>query len=590
MTLTSDPPVSQPARPVAVPRPEPVRTPPTGRSRVSGRAEALAVTGVSFVAYFIVAMLLDFKYHSFEGDAVARMANGFYVLHSRDPHLAAVGFVWNPLSSVADLPLLAFNSWFPVLASHNVAGTLMSALAMAGASYQLWALLRDWRVSAAPRLILTAFFALNPMVLYFGGNGMSEALYLFCMLSATRYLNRWLQRSDLKSLVYAAFALGFGYLERTEPIAAAALAVPIVLLVTFTRSSGTRRVRIWAGLTDVTLLVLPIVTAFVGWATVSYVITGAPFQQFTSKYGNSTLLAKSQQLPTTMHERLVHEVKAITYMAPLLVAIVVIAIAVAVIRRNIGLAAVIAILGGGLGFTMASYAVNAIFPWYRYYILVAPIEVLLVGSLFAAPVRLKLPERVDDRAGARARRKHPAVLKVAGSFAACVVAVVLLGASFPGTVMAMTNYNIAPDVVEYTGFFFFPSHPLNQNTYQAKYEYAQVASMSRYLDDQHFPNGDVVVDNANSCIPYVDTTVSNPRIFVIHNDRDFEAVSNDPLIFHSHYLLVGSAQDSDALLALYPNIASVSWARLIHTFNFPTGGFCNGFKLYQVIGYSNQNY
>ncbi|HEY7916898.1 MAG TPA: hypothetical protein VIC86_07940 [Acidimicrobiales bacterium] len=38
------------------------------------------------------------------------MANGFYVLHSADPHLAAVGFVWNRLSSIVDLPLLALDS------------------------------------------------------------------------------------------------------------------------------------------------------------------------------------------------------------------------------------------------------------------------------------------------------------------------------------------------------------------------------------------------------------------------------------------------------------------------------------------------
>ena len=81
----------------------------------SRRVETLGVFGFSFAAYLTVAMVLDFHYLSFAGDAVSRMANGFYMLHSRDPHLAAVGFVWNPLSSVADLPLLLFNSWFPVL-------------------------------------------------------------------------------------------------------------------------------------------------------------------------------------------------------------------------------------------------------------------------------------------------------------------------------------------------------------------------------------------------------------------------------------------------------------------------------------------
>ena len=233
------------------------------------RVEALAVFGLSFAAYFTVAMLLDFHYLSFAGDAVSRMANGFYMLHSRDPHLAAVGFVWNPLSSVADLPLLLFNSWFPVLASRNVAGTVMSAVAMAAAGYQLHALLREWSVAVAPRLVLTACFVLNPLILYFGGNGMSEALYLFCMLAAARYLSRWLAKGDLPSLVYSAIALGFGYLERTEPIAAGVCAVPLVLLVTFSRTDGTRSHRLWTGMTDVVVFTLPILTSFIGWAAVS---------------------------------------------------------------------------------------------------------------------------------------------------------------------------------------------------------------------------------------------------------------------------------------------------------------------------------
>ena len=38
---------------------------------------------LSLSAYLIVAVLLDFHYLSFNGDAVSRMANGFYVLYSR---------------------------------------------------------------------------------------------------------------------------------------------------------------------------------------------------------------------------------------------------------------------------------------------------------------------------------------------------------------------------------------------------------------------------------------------------------------------------------------------------------------------------
>ena len=82
-------------------------------------------------------MLLDFKYHAFPPDAFSRMANGFYILYSRDPHLAAVGFVWEPLQSIADMVFLLGNHLWPALSHDDMAGSLVSALAMAGAAYQI---------------------------------------------------------------------------------------------------------------------------------------------------------------------------------------------------------------------------------------------------------------------------------------------------------------------------------------------------------------------------------------------------------------------------------------------------------------------
>ena len=139
-------------------------------------------------------MLLDFKYHAFTGDAFSRMANGFYILYSRDRHLAAVGFVWTPLQSMADLVFLLGNHLWPALSHNDMAGSLVSALAMAGAVYQIRSALREWGLSRVPRLVLTACFALNPMILFYGGNGMSEGLYLFTLVASTRYLLRWMRR------------------------------------------------------------------------------------------------------------------------------------------------------------------------------------------------------------------------------------------------------------------------------------------------------------------------------------------------------------------------------------------------------------
>jgi hypothetical protein len=568
------------------------RGPRPKRLRPGVFSEAGLVVLAAFGTYFTVAMLLDFKYHSFDGDSISRMANGFYMLHSRDPHLAAIGFVWNPLSSIADLPLLTFSGVWPALASHNVAGTTMSALAMAGAVHQLHSILREWKVTSPLRLILTACFALNPMILLFGGDGMSEALYLFTMLAATRYLLRWLREDDLASLVFAAIALAFAYLERSEPVAAAALSVPLVCWVTYARSSGERRERVWAGLTDVVIFLMPIVTAFVGWAAVAWVITGQPFQQFTSKYGNAALIANSHIPIGTLSTRVLHEATAITYTGPLFTVIVVAALVVAARRRNVEILGVVSILGAGLGFTLASYLTNAIFPWYRYYILVAPLEVLLVGTLFAMPSTRRAPEgpvhqvapvRVESP---KRRRRTAAGL---GALGASVVAIALLTPSIPGTAMAMDNPKIAPDVLEYTGFIFH--RHLDAQDKASKNAYAAVTSMATYFDTHRFSLGDVIVDTADNCIPNVVTNVTNPRMFVIHNDRDFQRTLDDPLVFGAHYLLVQGAHgvSTDAVGQQYPSLgAGTNWTKLVHTFS--AEGLCVGFTLYRVTGHPTSTF
>ncbi len=541
-----------------------------------------------FSVYFAISMLLDFKYMAFYGDSVSRVANAFYVLHSRDPHLAAIGFVWNPLSSALDLPLLAFNSFWPDLASHAVAGTTMSALAMAGAAYQLNAILREWNIRALARVVMTALFALNPMILIFGGNGMSEALYLFLMLAAARYLLRWLRDGDLASLVFSAGALGFAYLERSEPVTSAAFGAVLVWAVTFRRSDGERRTRLWNAFTDSTIFVLPILTAFAGWAVVSYVITGQPFQQFTSKYGNAALIQQSHVTPGHLASRLVHELDAIEYLAPLLPLIVVAAIAVALYKKSNQILALMTILGGSVVFDLASYLNNSIFPWFRYYILIVPLSILLVASMFDRAPRAASPRRSLGSHVQVASAKTTGRAKWASVVGATALALVLLAPSIPTTARGLMNPVIDAETLWVIGPIFHV-HPDAVDRSQGE-AYGKVRAFAGYLDGLHLPNGSIVVDDGDSCVPNVVVNTSNPRMFVITNDRDFQRTLADPLTFGAHYLLVGgTGTQADAVAEAYPNLGKgTTWAKLVHT--FPAVGNCIEFNLYRVIGHPTDNF
>ena len=376
--------------------------------------------------------------------------------------------------------------------------------------------------------------------------------------------------------------------------------------MTFTRSPGDRRSRIWSGLTDATILLAPIVTCFVAWALVSYVIVGQPFEQFTSRYGNSALIAQSHVKAIHISARAVHEAHGIFYLGPALPIIVVAALLVAAYRRDAQIWVLAAMLGGCLAFTMGSYLINAIFPWYRYYIMVVPIEVLLVGFLFADPVRIRRASLTDSHSGTAAETPgaHPEGLyfgspdsnverrrrgkAIVGAIVACIVALALLVPSIPGALKGMDNPTIAPDIDLYVGYIFHKH--LNATDRQAKVAYAAIESISSYFDTHHLPNGDVVVDTGDNCIPNVVTNVKNPRVFVITNDRDFQQVLDDPLTFNAHYLLVQGAGSSqtDAVGLQYPDLSKVSWAHLAHT--FPARGYCVAFHLYKVTGHPQGTY
>ena len=162
------------ARPAAV---VPVPVPSIPR-RLWGIALFVALTGL----YACVGFLLVIRYDLLDGDAASRVANAGYVLISRDPHLSAMGFVWNPLPSLVEVPMLLFERWWPELRTRVLAGVLQSALFMAAAALIVRGIALDRGVAAGWRRVTVAAFALQPMIIVYGASGMSEAAETMCLI------------------------------------------------------------------------------------------------------------------------------------------------------------------------------------------------------------------------------------------------------------------------------------------------------------------------------------------------------------------------------------------------------------------------
>jgi hypothetical protein len=549
------------------------------------RSEGGVVALFAFAIYLTVAILLDFKYRILPLDAVSRMANGYYVLWSRDPHLAAIGFVWSPLQSAADIPLLLFKPLFPVLSTHDLAGSIVSVLAGTGAVYQVHASLREWGVRRGPRLALTLVFAINPMVLYYAGNGMSDMLYTFLLVLTTRYFLRWIHNGGLRPLVYAGSALGLAYLNRYEALGAAGMATVVVLCVSYWRGHGSTRIRIKAASADATIFLAPLVATFMSWAIASYVITGQAFPGVTSQYGTGAQTA--QQSALSFGLRASHGIHNVEYLAPLLPVVVVLAIFFAARRRDLRILAPLAILGGSVTFDALGLLSGFLEPWYRYFIVSVPLDVMLVGCILAQKGTATTSTASAGSAIAASSAKWRRTRGFAAGAVGVVVVVVLLGLSVPSSGKGIFASTVQSSESQELGALFL-AHPTKADL-QWTHHYAHIQSIDAYIGNMHLADGSIVADTYGNCTPQIVTSVPNSKVFVIINDRDFQRVLADPLTFGAHYLFVPQPVGvglSDALNEEYPTLYAngAGFAKLVHQFN--ADGICATYRLYRVTGHN----
>lgn len=538
--------------------------------------------------YLTIAALLDFKYLVFPGDANARMANGFYVLYSNDPHLASIGFIWNPLQSIADMVPLLFKDLWPALATNDLAASLVSVAFMVGAVHQVRAALREWSVARLPRLLMVAIFALNPMILFYAGNGMSEALYLFTLLATCRYLARWLRTDDVRSLAYAAATLALCYLTRIEAVSPAVFATIVVFAISYRRARGLRKGRSLAGLTDVAVLLLPFVTSFAAWAFAGYAITGQAFGQLTSQYGTAQIAAAGYH-KTKLVPGLVFEGHVLEYLAPLLPLLLVGAGLVAWKRKDATVLVVLGVCGGAVLFDLAAYLNGGIIDSYRYFIATIPLEILLAGCVLASP----LPPLGVSSIGApqasnfgtpRTPHRGFAVISLAS-----LVAVVVLAPSIPATAAGMFNPKIGSEESNWLGFVV---HGIEHRTLTPaerdnRSAHAYELALGAYTARLRLPHGDIVVDNFDECVTPVLTSAVDPKVFVIPNDRDYKQVLDAPLTFHARFMLVPPLTRTTAIensiVRLYPTLyaTGAGFATLVH--QYPAlGNNCPAYRLYKL--------
>ncbi|CAA0117296.1 Uncharacterised protein [Mycolicibacterium vanbaalenii] len=512
----------------------------------------VAVCFVAFAIYVGVGYWLQVRHGFILGDALSRVAAAQSVLFSRDPHLAAIGFIFTPLSAMLQIPMLTLAPIWPEMAERAFSGTLMSAVFMAGAAVQILGMGLDRGLPRSYAVTITAIFALNPMIVFYGANGMSEAPFIFFMSWAVRRLMMWMVDDDVHHLVTAGgIAMGLAYLTRYDAVACVAAAGVLVGVTTYRRARPAPRVR--RALLDTLLVSGPGAATFLGWAAVSWLITGEAFAQFTSQYGNAAILEQSGQGPVDFGAGLGFAAVCVALLAPTLVPIALWCVSGRWGRP--GLVVVLAplsIYGAALAFQALSYASGATFPFLRFFIIAVPLTACL--AMLAVPEGVAAaPKRRGRYAPApvppRPRRR---------SRAAFAPVALLLAVSVPVTAWGMGMPNYAPQ--EYALGAVLAPDPDNVTERKAL-ERRIAASFSTerriadYLDSLALPEGSVITDTVYGFAILAASPLSTT--FVIPSDPDFTALLNDPAAGGVRYLLAVPPEGrgvSDALNLRYPTL------------------------------------
>lgn len=508
---------------------------------------------VAFLAYLAVGLYLAMGVHFFIGDSLSRVQSAQSVLFSRDPHVSAIGFIFTPLTALVQLPLTALTPWWHPMTTEAVSASIMSAAFMAGSVMQVAGIARDRALPAGLTTGVIACYALNPMIVFYAANGMSEAPYLFFLAWASRRLIRWVDSDDVHDLVTAGVALGFAYLTRYDGAAAAAAAGLMVGVVTWRRRDRANRTS--RVILDVAIVGAPSVLAFLGWAITSWLITGNAFAQFTSEYGNSAIIAASGGSgSSTIGEALLFSMTELAILAPLLPLLFVAVLIVRHHRKRIyPLAAPVAVIGAVLAFQILTYARGSTFGFLRFYMTV--ILLAAAVALLAVPARAIVPtRRLGPRAALpeidRRPRRSTAILAVS--------AVVVMAVSIGSTAVGMSSPHYAPQEFALRSIVDPQPDSVDQRHLDAQRvvrSFSTERALAQWLDAQQLPEGSVICDTVYGFAVVAQS--ARPKQFVIPSDQDFTEILNNPADHGVQYMLAvprSGRGESDALNIRFPTI------------------------------------
>lgn len=520
---------------------------------------------LAFAFYIAAAAYIVFHLHYMINDALTRVDNAFDVLYSRDPHLAAIGFFWPPLPSFLDLPILAFNHFWPVLAAQGFAGSIEAAAFSAGSVVLVNAGLRWAGVVRGLRWVLCLIWLINPMVIIFASQGMAEAPFVFFALGSLVVFLRWSESQRTALLPLMGVLAGCAALCRSEAVLFAVVLGVGVALQSLRNERNWRRVETEAllyGLPALLFIGLWVVTAAIIFHDPLYVLhannvaaagsAASPAPPPPSTPSTPNQVVGFSQWGQSIAYVLEHSVLLYPAAAALLGFL-----AVRVLTKQGRVAGFVLVACGASILAADVYLVHGrgLGNYLRYQIIVIPLA-YVAGMYVLRSLRSR-----------RALLSSLVALALGGVF----------GLSNIFTAQTLSDPNVAVEEAPVMAALSSGGTVGVGGDFGAiNYGPTDVQQIVK-MDRDH----GLILCDSSDCFPF-NVNAPDPKLFVVTSDRDWEAALNQPQVYGVEYFLVPDpvgAQAVDRLNTQYPTLFADGGGFSVLVGTTADGGW----RLYRVI-------
>jgi hypothetical protein len=513
--------------------------------------ETLTIFGISTMLYLCVSVVINLVLVIGNGDALSRTANAYYVFYSRDPHLAAIGFVWPPLPSFLQLPLL------PILRIFNIslmAGPIVTSFFGAGVLVLLNFILARFDLPEKLRWLLVGLTMIHPNFLYLSASGMSEPLMLFFFLVVV-----WgfMQLPDgARSWVACGIGLALAFMVRYEALAMmAGVAVGIIIIQWDSKGD-------WRSEMEGRLLAVLVPPAYsvIMWMFFNWIVMGSPFYFQKSEYSLAAAMDIAQNVGVSHPLYLAwgnifytlsyavlrlfqQNVEFLIGMAVVLFLIL--------LRKDKKMFALLLVMASIPAFTSYQVFTGSLPTWLRYWYSAIAFGAVIIGMVYSL---------ADTR-----WRKW----LVGGLVAAFI-------ASLPISLFTMRINDTGRDVQRFSAYLVAPQEepPLRKD--DGYYIYRHDAPIIARELDKVSADGLVMVDASKSYS--IIMMVQHPERLMITNDLDFQEAFEHPQ-GKVGYILI--PEIVNIFTKRYPGMfeGKLNWVELVYDFQTTM----DHWKLYRVL-------